>query len=264
MNLPTVSEPIDKMAVNQAILDGTVVHLENVSVRYRVPTDRIGTFKEYMIRTIKRQVQFRTFWAVNDISLNVQRGEVFGLIGDNGAGKSTLLKVVARVLRPTKGRVVVKGKVAPLLELGAGFHPELNGKENIFLNGALLGYSQSEMQEIYKDIVDFSELGEFIEAPIRTYSTGMYARLGFAVATAHEPDILIVDEILGVGDEPFQLKCGERIDSFRQNGASILLVSHNMELIQRMCQRVAWLDHGKLMVMGEPAQVIQAYREKRP
>jgi len=264
MNLPTVSEPLNKMTINQTSPNGTVVHLENVSVRYRVPTDRIGTFKEYMIRTIKRQVEFRTFWAVNDISLNVQRGEVFGLIGDNGAGKSTLLKVVARVLRPTKGRVIVKGKVAPLLELGAGFHPELNGKENIFLNGALLGYSQGEMQEIYQDIVDFSELGEFIEAPIRTYSTGMYARLGFSVATAHEPDILIVDEILGVGDESFQHKCAERIASFRQNGTSILLVSHQLDLIQQMCQRVAWLDHGKLMVMGEPAQVIQAYREKRP
>jgi ABC-2 type transport system ATP-binding protein len=264
MNLPTVSEPLNKMAVDKTASDGTVVHLNNVSVRYRVPTDRIGTFKEYMIRTIKRQVQIRSFWAVNDISMEIQRGEVFGLIGDNGAGKSTLLKVVARVLRPTKGRVVVKGKVAPLLELGAGFHPELTGKENVFLNGALLGYSQGQMQEKYQQIVDFSELGGFIDAPIRTYSTGMYARLGFSVATAHEPDILIVDEILGVGDESFQQKCGERIASFRQNGTSILLVSHNMELIQKMCQRVAWLDHGKLMVMGEPAQVIQAYREKRP
>jgi ABC-type polysaccharide/polyol phosphate transport system ATPase subunit len=204
----------------------------------------------------------RTFWALNDISLNVRQGEVFGLIGDNGAGKSTLLKVVARVLRPTKGRVIVKGKVAPLLELGAGFHPELTGKENIFLNGALLGYSHGEMQEKYQEIVDFSELGGFIDAPIRTYSTGMYARLGFSVATTYEPDILIVDEILGVGDESFQQKCSDRITKFRENGTSILLVSHAMELIQKMCQRAAWLDHGKLMIMGEPAQVIQAYREK--
>ncbi len=231
-------------------------------MRYRVPTDRIGTFKEYMIRTLKRQIQMRTFWAVNDISLQVHRGEVFGLIGDNGAGKSTLLKVVARVLRPTKGRVVVKGKVAPLLELGAGFHPELTGKENIFLNGALLGYSHSQMQEKYQDIVDFSELGEFIEAPIRTYSTGMYARLGFSVATAHEPDILIVDEVLGVGDEAFQQKCADRISQFRLNGTSILLVSHAMSTIEAMCQRAAWLDHGQLKAIGEPSEVIRAYRER--
>jgi ABC-type polysaccharide/polyol phosphate transport system ATPase subunit len=148
------------------------------------------------------------------------------------------------------------------LELGAGFHPELTGKENIFLNGALLGYSHAEMQEKYQQIVDFSELGGFIEAPIRTYSTGMYARLGFSVATAHEPDVLIVDEILGVGDESFQQKCADRIALFRQLGTSILLVSHSMDLIKRMCQRAAWLDHGKLMAMGEPAQVIQAYHEK--
>jgi ABC-2 type transport system ATP-binding protein len=262
MSLPTVSETIQSLALNQAIQSEDVVYLENVSVRYRVPTDRIGTFKEYMIRSLKRQIQIRTFWAVNDISLTVHRGEVFGLIGDNGAGKSTLLKVVARVLRPTKGRVIVRGKVAPLLELGAGFHPELTGKENIFLNGALLGYSHSQMQEKYQQIVEFSELGQFIDAPIRTYSTGMYARLGFSVATAHEPDILIVDEVLGVGDESFQQKCADRISLFRQNGTAILLVSHSMATIEAMCQRAVWLDHGKLMALGEPVQVIQAYREK--
>ncbi len=262
MNLPTVSETISQMAQERAIASEDVVHLENVSVRYRVPTDRIGTFKEYMIRSLRRQIQMRTFWAVNDLSLAVHRGEVFGLIGDNGAGKSTLLKVVARVLRPTKGRVVVRGKVAPLLELGAGFHPELTGKENIFLNGALLGYSHAQMQEKYQQIVDFSELGGFIEAPIRTYSSGMYARLGFSVATAHEPDILIVDEILGVGDESFQHKCATRISQFREKGTSILLVSHSMASIQDMCQRAAWLDHGKLMAIGNPAEVIQAYRGK--
>ncbi len=262
MSLPTVSETALSLSVNQSISSEDVVHRENVSVRYRVPTDRIGTFKEYMIRTLKRQVQIRTFWAVNDISLNVRRGEAFGLIGDNGAGKSTLLKVVARVLRPTKGRVIVRGKVAPLLELGAGFHPELTGKENIFLNGALLGYSHGEMQEKYPQIVDFSELGDFIDAPIRTYSTGMYARLGFSVATAHEPDILIIDEILGVGDESFQQKCADRITQFRKNGTSVLVVSHNMATIQSMCQRAAWLHHGKLMVLGEPGQVIQAYHQR--
>jgi ABC-2 type transport system ATP-binding protein len=243
-------------------LPENVVQLEAVSVRYRVPSERIGTLKEYLIRSLKRKIQIRTFWAIKDITIGIQRGEVFGFVGDNGAGKSTLLKVVARVLRPTKGRVVVRGRVAPLLELGAGFHPELTGRENIFLNGSLLGYSHNEMQEKYQQIVDFSELGEFIDAPIRTYSTGMYARLGFSVATAHEPEVLIVDEILGVGDESFQRKCTDRIAQFRQNGTTILLVSHSMVTIESMCQRAAWLDHGALKYIGEPAQVIKAYREK--
>lgn len=250
------------MVKEQNLHSEKAIHLEGVSVRYRVPSERIGTLKEYMIRRLKRQVKMRTFWALNDINIDVSRGEIFGLVGDNGAGKSTLLKVVARVLRPTKGRVIIRGTVAPLLELGAGFHPELTGKENIFLNGALLGYSRREMLEKYDQIVDFSEIGEFINAPIRTYSSGMSARLGFAVATASEPDVLIVDEILGVGDENFQKKCAVRIQDFCQRGTSILLVSHNMATIESMCQRAAWLDHGILKFIGEPGQVVQTYREK--
>jgi ABC-2 type transport system ATP-binding protein len=247
----------------ESIADPEVaVHLEAVSVRYRVPSERVRTFKEYFILRLKGEVQMRSFWALQDVTLNVHRGEVFGLVGVNGAGKSTLLKVVARVLRPTKGRVIVRGKVAPLLEVGAGFHPELTGEENIFLNGALLGFSHREMQEKYQQIVDFAEIGQFINAPIRTYSSGMYARLGFSVATASEPDVLIVDEVLSVGDEAFQKKCAERIETFRRNGAAILLVSHSMDAIAEMCQRAAWLDHGILKVIGEPAQVIRAYRER--
>jgi ABC-2 type transport system ATP-binding protein len=259
MNLPIVSDIIAEEPVTNP---EEAVHLEAVSVRYRVPSERVGTFKEYFIRRLKGQVKMRTFWALQDVALNVYPGEVFGLVGVNGAGKSTLLKVVARVLRPTKGRVVVKGRVAPLLELGAGFHQELTGEENIFLNGALLGYSRREMQEKYDQIVDFSELGEFINAPIRTYSSGMYARLGFSVATASEPDVLIVDEVLSVGDEAFQRKCEARIEAFRKRGAAILLVSHSMTMIAEMCQRAAWLDHGALKAIGEPAQVIRAYRER--
>ena len=262
MNLPTVSNPL-KMPIEKSVINpDEAVHLEAVSVRYRVPSERVGTFKEYFIRRLKGQVQMRTFWALQDVALNVKRGEVFGVVGVNGAGKSTLLKVVARVLRPTKGRVIVRGRVAPLLELGAGFHPELTGKENIFLNGALLGFGHREMQEKYDQIVEFSELGEFINAPIRTYSSGMYTRLGFSVATASEPDVLIVDEVLSVGDEAFQQKCAVRIEAFRQRGAAILLVSHNMATIEAMCQRAAWLDHGTLKAIGEPVQVIRAYRER--
>src|SRR5512136_2416842 len=259
MNLPIVS----RVPAEESVTDSVeAVHLEAVSVRYRVPTERVGTFKEYFIRRLKGEVQMRTFWALQDVSLNVYRGEVFGVIGVNGAGKSTLLKVVARVLRPTKGRVIVRGMVAPLLELGAGFHQELTGKENIFLNGALLGFSRHEMQEKYDQIVEFSELGQFIDAPIRTYSSGMYARLGFSVATASQPDVLIVDEVLSVGDEAFQEKCAARIESFRQHGAAILLVSHSMPAIEAICQRAACLDHGSLKAIGEPVQVIRAYRER--
>lgn len=237
--------------------------LENVSVRYRLPSERIGTLKEYAIRLLQRRLKHREFWAIKDLDLNIQQGgEVFGIVGDNGAGKSTLLKVISKVLRPTTGRVRIYGKIAPpLLELGAGFHPELSGRENVFLNGALLGYSHDEMNQVFDEIVEFSELAEFIDAPIRTYSSGMYARLGFAVATAHQPEILIVDEILSVGDEAFQRKCTDRIAGFRENGATVLMVSHNLDLIAGMCNRAAWLDHGKLIHMGNAEEVVAKYRE---
>lgn len=237
-----------------------IIRLEKVSVQYRVPEERIGTFKEYAIRFLQRRIHFNKFLALVDIDLTVYRGEVFGLIGKNGAGKSTMLKVISRILRPTRGRTVLYGKVAPLIELGAGFHPELSGKENVFLNGALLGYSRKEMESCFDQIVDFAELHQFIEAPIRTYSSGMYARLGFAVATAHIPDILLVDEILSVGDEAFQNKCLDRIAEFRKKGSTIILVSHEMSQINEMCQRVGWLDHGKLKMVGDPAKVIYEYR----
>ncbi len=238
-----------------------IIRLENISVRYSLPSERIGTFKEYAIRILQRKIRFNSFWALNNVDLSIESGEVLGIIGRNGAGKSTMLKVISRVLRPTRGRVVIYGKIAPLLELGAGFHPELTGRENVFLNGALLGYSRHEMNACFQNILDFSELRDFIDAPLRTYSSGMYARLGFAVATAHQPDILIIDEILGVGDEAFQHKCAERIGQFRDHGTTILLVSHSMDVIQQLCQRVVWIDHGKIALAGEPGQVIAAYRE---
>ena len=238
----------------------TVVLLEDVSVRYRVPSEHILTFKEYMIRRIQGKISHNDFWALHHVNLDICRGEVFGIIGRNGAGKSTMLKLVARVLRPTQGRVWVKGRVIPLLELGAGFHPELTGRENIYLNGAILGYSRDEMDEKIPRIVEFSELGEFIEAPMRTYSSGMWARLGFAVATDSQPDILIVDEILGVGDEAFQRKCADRIDLYRRQGATILLVSHNAVQVESMCQRAAWLDHGQLVLAGPAKDVVAQYQ----
>jgi ABC-2 type transport system ATP-binding protein len=262
MNLPTESKSINGMVEANLSHPDCSVQLEDVSVRYRVPSERVRTFKEYMILRLKRQIQMKTFWALKGINITVSRGEIFGIVGDNGAGKSTLLKVIARVLRPTAGRVIITGNVAPLLELGAGFHPELTGKENIFLNGALLGFSNRDMQEKFDEIVEFSELGEFINAPIRTYSTGMFARLGFAVATASEPDILIVDEVLGVGDETFQKKCETRINDYCRRGTTILLVSHSMAKVESMCHRAAWLDHGILKTIGDPGSVVTAYRQK--
>lgn len=239
-----------------------IIRLDNVSVSYRLPSERIGTFKEYAIRTLQRKIKIENFWALTDVSLQIRKGEVFGLIGNNGAGKSTMLKVISKVLKPTKGRVQVYGKIAPLLELGAGFHPELSGRENVFLNGALLGYSREEMESVFEEIVEFSELDQFINSPIRTYSSGMYARLGFAVATAHMPEILILDEILSVGDEAFQRKCNMRMKSFQQAGATVLMVSHGLDSMEAMCDRIAWIDHGKIRLIGNPQEVIASYREE--
>ncbi len=239
--------------------DQTIIQLENVSVKYRVPQEQIGTFKEYFIRLLQGKLKHRSFNALSQVDLSINRGEVFGLIGHNGAGKSTLLKLVARVIRPTGGRVRVCGHVAPLLEVGAGFHPELTGRENIFLNGSMLGFSRDEMQEKFPRIVEFSELGDFIDAPLRTYSSGMSARLGFAVATDSQPDILIVDEILSVGDEAFQHKSYERILSIKAQGATILLVSHSMGMIESICQRAAWVHRGQIVAVGNAKAVIDQY-----
>jgi len=241
--------------------DNFVIRLEDVTVRYRVPSERINTFKEYAIRWIQGKLSSREFQALENVHLDIKPGEVFGIIGNNGAGKSTLLKVVARVLFPNTGRVRVRGRVAPLLELGAGFHPELTGRENIFLNGAILGFNRKEINQNFQRIVDFSELGSFIDGPMRTYSSGMWARLGFAVATDVRPDILLVDEVLAVGDESFQHKCNDRITRFREKGTTILMVSHNMAQIQSMCQRVAWLDHGKVITIDTPENAVNAYRK---
>ncbi len=274
MSLLTVSEIIESAAGQTASTEtvqtenvgdqptpAETVRLENVGVRYRVASERIATFKEYLIRRVEGKVHHRDFWALRDVSFSTFPGEVFGLIGHNGAGKSTLLKLVARVLKPTEGRVVVRGRVAPLLEIGAGFHGELTGRENVFLNGALLGFTYQEMEEKFSRIVDFAELWDFIDAPMRTYSSGMWARLGFATATDTQPDVLIVDEVLSVGDEAFQKKSFSRIMQFRENGATILLVSHNLVSVESLCHRVAWMDHGHLKEIDESKTIVQKYRQ---
>jgi ABC-type polysaccharide/polyol phosphate transport system ATPase subunit len=257
MNLLTASEsrPTGPTAESAT----AAILLENVSVMYQVPRERIRSMKEYAIRKIQRRVRHDDFYALRSVSFEIREGEVFGIIGRNGAGKSTLLRIVSRVMKPTKGRVWVRGNVAPLLEIGAGFHNELTGRENIFLNGTLLGFTNQRMRELFDPIADFAGLGDFIDAPLRTYSSGMAARLGFAVATAVRPDILIVDEVLAVGDESFQAKCQARMKEFRENGTTVLLVSHSMRLVGEMCSRAVWLDHGEVCAIGAIAEVIDRY-----
>lgn len=238
-----------------------VIRLENVSVHYRQPGEPIHSFKEYVIRMMQGKIQYKDFHALEAVNLQIFRGEIFGIVGNNGAGKSTLLKVISRVLVPTRGQVWIKGKVTPMLELGAGFHAELTGRENVFLNGTLLGHSYRDIDAHMNEIIEFSELGSFIDAPLRTYSSGMYARLGFACATTWQPDILILDEVLAVGDESFRRKCEQRMVSFRNGLTTSLLVSHSMGTILSLCERAAWLDHGVLRMVGPASEVVAAYRQ---
>lgn len=239
-----------------------VIQLENIAVQYRSPSEKIPSFKEYAIRWVQGRIRYEHFWALHGVSVDIQEGEVFGIIGPNGAGKSTLLKVVARVLRPTRGRVRVRGLVAPLLELGAGFDYELTGRENIYLNGAVLGLSKKELDYRFDHIVEFSGLQEFVDAPLRTYSSGMVARLGFSVATERRPEVLIVDEILGVGDMDFQNKSLERIQQFQQEGTTILLVSHSLDSVTKMCSRALWLDHGIKVAEGPAPEMVGRYLQR--
>ena len=209
----------------------------------------------------RHREQLEKFWALREIDLTVRKGECLGLIGPNGSGKSTLLRIMASIFRPTAGRVVVRGRVAPMIELGVGFHPDLTGQENIHLNTSLYGLSRRETDGIYEEIVGFSELGEFIDVPVKNYSTGMYARLGFSVAVHLEPDILLIDEVLAVGDEQFQQKCLHRMGELRRRGTTIILVSHSMQTIERMCDRVCLLVRGRLEAEGDPGKVVARYRE---
>lgn len=236
------------------------VVLQRVCVNYRVPTEKLVSIKEFAIKRLLDQVKYHEFAALKDISLTIEKGQVFGIIGRNGAGKSTLLKVISRVLYPTSGDVIVRGKVSPLLELGAGFHPDLTGTENIFLNGTLLGYSRAEIDDKFNQIVAFSEIGEFINAPIRTYSSGMVARLGFSIAVAKDPEILILDEILSVGDAAFQEKSKDRIEQIMRNpNSTILLVTHTPQMIAELCDHAAILSGGKLIATGTGSDMGKKY-----
>lgn len=237
------------------------IRLENVSVRYHIPRERIGSLKEYAIRRLKRLVFFDQFEALRGVSLEIASGESVGIVGRNGAGKSTLLRVVAQVVPPTEGRVVVVGRVAPLLELGLGMHGELTGRENVMLLGALLGFSRAEMRRRMARVVEWAELVEFIDAPVRTYSTGMAARLAFSVASDVDPDILMVDEALAVGDERFQIKCHERMEGFRKAGKTVLLVSHALAQVRDNCRRAVWIHEGRMVMDADAATVTEAYHD---
>ena len=237
-----------------------IIEVNNVSMGYRVDRSKVSTLKEWAVSKLKRQLNYEMFWALRDVTFDVEKSEVVGIIGRNGAGKSTILKLISGLFKPTEGTIVTKGRIVPMLELGSGFDPELTGRENIFLNGAILGYTEEFLKEQYDDILAFSELQDFIDRPIKTYSSGMMMRLAFSVATVVKPEILIVDEILAVGDDAFQKKSHAKMMELMKGGATVLYVSHNLAQIRELCNKVVWLDHGAVQMVGDTAAVCDAYQ----
>ncbi|OCT11125.1 teichoic acid ABC transporter ATP-binding protein [Paenibacillus pectinilyticus] len=240
-------------------MSDNIVEINDVSMLFNLSREKVDNIKEYFVRFVKGKLTFEEFWALRNISFNIKRGESMGIVGLNGSGKSTLLKIIAGVLKPTTGNLSVYGSVAPLIELGAGFDFELTAKENIFLNGAILGYSRAEMKEKFDEIMDFAELWDFIDVPIKNFSSGMIARLGFSIATISKPDILIADEILGVGDHKFQAKCEKRMEEIMSNGATVILVSHSINSVKAICTQAAWLRKGQLINVGPAEAVCNEY-----
>lgn len=233
--------------------------IDDVSIKFRLSSDRILSLKEFVIALISKKLKYEEFWALRNVSFDVKQGEVLGIIGKNGAGKSTLLKVISGIIKPTTGTVNRNGNIVPMLELGSGFDFDLTGRENIFLNGAILGYSEEFLKSKYDEILEFSELGKFIETPLRNYSSGMVMRLAFSIATVVNPEILIVDEILAVGDADFQEKSRKRMLEMMSGGTTVLFVSHTMVQVREMCNRVVWLENGKVKMIGSTTEVCNAY-----
>ena len=240
----------------------TMVKVDNVGIRFNLAKERVDSLKEYFLKFSKGTLHFEEFWALDGVSLEIERGDFYGLVGINGSGKSTLLKAVAGVFKPTRGSITVNGTIAPLIELGAGFDMDLTARENIFLNGAVLGFSKDHMMEKFDDIVDFSELHEFLDVPLKNYSSGMVARIAFAIATATKPDILIADEILAVGDYAFQEKCEKRMQELLDAGTTVIFVSHSIEQVKRMCNKATWIEKGKVIMTGDAQTVCDAYSSK--
>ena len=237
------------------------VVVDNVSMKFNLSKEKVDNLKDYLIKFIKKEIKYNEFWALQNVNFEVQKGDRVGILGLNGAGKSTLLKVIAGVFKPTEGKVIKNGRLVPLLELGAGFDPQYTGRENIYLYGAMLGYSKEFIDEKYDEIVKFSELKDFIDVPIKNYSSGMAARLGFAIATIVQPEILIVDEVLAVGDAAFQEKCQERMHHMLENGTTLLFVSHTMATVRQLCDHAIWLNKGDVVMQGEAESVCDAYME---
>ena len=236
-----------------------IIEVQDVSIMFNKSSEKVDSIKEYFVRLVKHQLMFEEFWALNNISLTIEKGDAVGIVGLNGSGKSTLLKIIAGVMKPTKGTIKVHGSVAPMIELGAGFDMDLSARENIYLNGAVLGYSRTEMDKKAESILDFAELWDFVDVPLKNYSSGMVARLGFSIATAHIPDILIVDEVLGVGDYKFQEKCEKRINEIVATGATVLFVSHSIQQVEKLCKHALWLEKGKQVMYGDILDVCAAY-----
>ena len=238
-----------------------MIEVKNVTMKFRMSDEPINSLKEIFTHTLSGKLKFNEFLALDDVSFNLEKGKTLGLIGKNGAGKSTTLKLISGILKPTSGTIATYGNVVPMLELGAGFDLELTGKENIYLNGAILGYSKEYLESKYNEIVEFAEIQDFIDMPIRNYSSGMMARLAFSIASVVQPEILIVDEILAVGDVAFQEKSFNRMKELMSGGATVLFVSHDLDKIEEMCDEVIWLDHGRILMQGEAKEVCNSFRE---
>ncbi len=236
------------------------VELRDIEMHFNMSSEKLQSLKEYFLKFVKRQLRFEDFVALDKVSFDIKKGDVFGIVGLNGCGKSTTLKIISGILKPTKGSVETQGVIAPLIELGAGFDMELTARENIYLNGSVLGYSKKFMDEKFDDIVEFSEMREFLDVPMKNYSSGMVARIGFAIATITTPDILIVDEILAVGDFLFQKKCEERINAMMQDNTTVIIVSHSIDQIERLCKHCVWLEKGKVKMIGETQEICNAYK----
>ena len=241
-------------------MNENAVELRNVEMHFNMSKEKLESLKEYFLKLMKRQLHFEDFVAVDNVSFDIKKGDVFGIVGLNGCGKSTTLKMISGILEPTKGTVKTYGTIAPLIELGAGFDMDLTARENIYLNGSVLGYSKKFIDEKFQDIVDFSEMHEFLDVPMKNYSSGMVARIAFAIATVTTPDILIIDEILAVGDFLFQQKCEQRINAMIGDDTTVIIVSHSIEQIERLCKHCVWLEKGKIKMIGDALEVCNAYK----
>ncbi len=241
-------------------MDDIAVQVQNVTMRFNMVGEKVDSIKEYVLKLLKREIRHEEFTALSDVSFEVKRGEIFGIVGLNGSGKSTMLKIISGILKPTEGTAKVNGTLSPMIELGAGFDPDLTGRENIYLNGSILGYSKEFMDSVRDEIIDFAGIGDFIDMQIKNYSSGMQARLGFAVATVVKPQVLICDEVLAVGDYKFQEKCEKRIQELMSGDTTVILVSHLIDQIRELCTRVLWLEKGHVRAIGETQEICDLYQ----